>query len=336
MVLTQSPRPSRYLAAVSAAYPHAWRQYAKVLDGRQSLGDWPAWCFCPLAAAYAVVTAGGDLPAGPPPPVGAVGALAAWRSTQGIYAYDPTIAQALVDTDLDDTVPVEAFERLPEWAPYLDLGGRLGLAGAWIHLEWDANNRRRELRLVLDRADYEPRGTPADLERLIAIPIHMQAATSIRDGLRRMQSEAVRQALGSGLGVAHQIAQDDLADMASFVAPVISLALYLCAANADVAGDRERLPPTGVRRHKGEPRWDPPVRAPLWRCGFDLGAALRQAGEPQGGTHAGPRPHVRRAHWHTYLVGPRTTHQQRELRWIAPVAVGLSGPPAAPTVRDVT
>jgi hypothetical protein len=225
---------------------------------------------------------------------------------------------------------------LPEWAPYIDLGGRSGLAGAWIHLEWDANSQRRELRLVLDRADYDPTGAPADLQHLIAIPIHMQRAASLRDGLRQMQSEAVRQAMRSGLGVAQQIAQDDLADMAGLVAPVISLALYLCAANADVAGDRERVPPTGARRHKGEARWDPPARAPLWRCGFTLGDALRQASEPLGGTHAGPRPHVRRAHWHTYLIGPRTSAQQRELRWIAPVAVGLSGPPATPTVRDVT
>ncbi len=37
------------------------------------------------------------------------------------------------------------------------------------------------------------------------------------------------------------------------------------------------------------------------------------------GTHASPRPHIRRGHWHGYWTGPRSGKQKSELRWIAPL-----------------
>lgn len=55
-------------------------------------------------------------------------------------------------------------------------------------------------------------------------------------------------------------------------------------------------------------------------------AASRKAGPAQdsedgpGRTHASPRPHIRRGHWHTYKVGPGRT--EKRLKWLPPVMVG--------------
>src|SRR5690606_34745152 len=41
------------------------------------------------------------------------------------------------------------------------------------------------------------------------------------------------------------------------------------------------------------------------------------------GTHRGPRPHVRRAHWRNQAYGPK--HSQHKLLWIHPTLVGVGG-----------
>lgn len=75
--------------------------------------------------------------------------------------------------------------------------------------------------------------------------------------------------------------------------------------------------------------------------GVRLGAALRRAyqAEQTGAErpHAGPRPHVRRAHWHGYWSGPRDGARRYDLRWLPPIAVALSDANELPAVvRRVT
>lgn len=154
-------------------YPVAWDAYTDYRASCAELGGWPEYVYCPLAAAYAIVSGGG--PRQVPPDrgldVGILGALAAWRPTQGIYRYDATLLDALWTTPLDGQIPVEHLHRLPEWCVYLELPGRraLGveLAGAWIHLEVDATTRREELRLVLQAA-----GSGA----MLPVPLHLRGA----------------------------------------------------------------------------------------------------------------------------------------------------------------
>ena len=38
-----------------------------------------------------------------------------------------------------------------------------------------------------------------------------------------------------------------------------------------------------------------------------------------------PRPHWRRAHWHSYWTGPRDGERIARLKWIPPIPVGLDG-----------
>ena len=58
----------------------------------------------------------------------------------------------------------------------------------------------------------------------------------------------------------------------------------------------------------------------------------------------GPRPHIRRAHWHTILSGPRlregqpvpASERQADLRWMPPIAVNLEDAADLPaTIRKV-
>ena len=61
------------------------------------------------------------------------------------------------------------------------------------------------------------------------------------------------------------------------------------------------------------------------------------SGGPSG-THASPRPHVRRAHWHSYWVGQKDQPEARSvvLKWLPPIPVNVQDAgDLTTTVRDV-
>jgi len=43
-----------------------------------------------------------------------------------------------------------------------------------------------------------------------------------------------------------------------------------------------------------------------------------------------PRAHIRRAHWHTYLVG--AGRSERRLKWLPPIPVNVDDPESLPAV----
>jgi hypothetical protein len=54
---------------------------------------------------------------------------------------------------------------------------------------------------------------------------------------------------------------------------------------------------------------------------------MASAGSPseEGASHASPRPHYRRAHWHHFWTGPRNVPGERKLilKWLPPIPVGI-------------
>ena len=151
-------RPREHLAVAGRLYPDAWRRVDELRAGRgKDLPSWPDWCVLPLAGAYAIVSADAGLSrldcdlVGD---VGRMGALAAWRVTQGIYRFDPAVFDSVRETTLDGEIPCSVLYRLPEWCVYVETPGLawagLPLHGFWAHLEWDTNTGRTELRLLTD------------------------------------------------------------------------------------------------------------------------------------------------------------------------------------------
>jgi hypothetical protein len=312
--------PQRHLTRIAALYPKFWRRFEGFRDDRGcGISDWPSWCYCPLAGAYAIVSGGGSnrVPIDRAHLVGELGAVAAWRPTKGIYRFDLDLAAALVSTPLDRELPTGVLERLPEWCVWIDPVA--GLPGFFAFLEYDAGDGRTELRLAIDNGE--------DLSQLI---VHLGKG-SILDGLEAMVLEsAANMALQTRVAVP-VVGKEALSSAALYVAPFVSLLLYLCADEPDL-GDRQ--PPKHPSQSK---RTTGAATETVWAVGERIGAALRAAsnatsGEPADGTHASPRPHVRRAHWHTYWTGPRGAQQTR-CRWLAPILVGAGE--TVPTMHDV-
>lgn len=313
-----TPRAVEILRAYGARYPHAWRQIDEWRLARgHSVPAWPDWCYVPIAATLALTETGTGGVADRLRRVHdaeVLAALAAWRMGQGIYRWHPDLAAAVIDTPMDGAIPTALLYRLPEWGIYHDLPPGLltilqrPVAGIFVHLEWDANTSQTELRLVFH-------GAP---DFLFPVPLLVEAGT-IAEALAALRASALRQAVGP-------LPPMD-APLVAAIGGAVGLTLYLAADDADIVGTEPPGNPAPVATRRGL-RVFPRDRGRTWDVGWRIGAALAGPAHPtadHGGTHLSPRPHVRRAHWHTYWVGPRTGPRTRQLRWLHPVLVGADG-----------
>jgi len=297
--------PQLAVSHIGRRYPGVWKKHEQVRS--QHHHDWPRWCYCPLTETAEILASYGAFRAGD---IGVVGALAAWKATQGIYRFDPDLQRALMDTPVKGDLPVEVLEHLPGWCVYVEMDPSGSIQGFWAHLEWDEVQDRRELRLVL-----HPTG---EGRALVAVPIHLGVG-GLEEALRSMAQETPRP--GTPVGW-----------LADLLEPLISLLLYLCSAAAEIRDSRtgwERgaHSPDKPKRRKKRRRSSAGRPSPTtWDVGWRFGAALRasrKAAEGSGGSAgagSSPRPHIRRAHWHTYRVGKG--RRKRVLRWVHPIMVG--------------
>lgn len=340
-------RLQQYIRRIVASRPEIWAQIDQMRERRgKDLPDWPNWCYMPVAGSYAITSGGAEIAPELLSGVGALATLAAWRPTQGIYRYHPDVLAALWDTPVDGNIPSEVLHALPEWCVYIETPGRqwngLEMFGFFAFLESDANDGREELRLMVD-SGTELNG---------ALPIHL--GSDLATGLEHSRQEAYKQASKFGYELndnMRAVLDVETVKMADGLAPMVSTVLYLCSQNAEIRTHQPGLRP--LRPHpqktKAGMRLFPPPQPVPWDVGWRIGAAIQAAKDADrraqhgDGTHASPRPHVRRAHWHSFWTGPKAkvgiapdAERKLVLKWLPPIAVNVDeGLEVVPTVRNV-
>lgn len=289
--------------------------------------QWPDWCFVPLSGVYAALQPQGKIDPRRASLIGIHGALATWRMSKGIYRFDPEILNDLWDTDLDETIDESVLYHLPEFCCYIETPGKEyfehPLYGFWVHMEWDVPGKRPELRLLYD---IDPVPMP--------FPIHLGFG-SLVEGIKRSLAQGALYSPGN-----EQIPSFATGLLFEHLSGIISLVLYLCTANADISG-REGTPTRYKVQHtRRGPRVFGADHPRTWDVAVRLGAALRSAraryeSNPESaGTGSPKRPHIRRAHFHTYHIGAGRVDSI--LKWLPPIAVNVEGIDDIPAVvRDI-
>ncbi|HZT90319.1 MAG TPA: hypothetical protein VFA12_20430 [Stellaceae bacterium] len=339
------PSPRLRLEEWGRAIPGLWHAVeAQRAERRPDSVEWPAPVFLPLeragAATLAAILAAGQRPPDGPAELSAPACttqcLAAWRMTQGIYRIDPTLYEALIATPIAGDIPADVLLYLPEWCVYIETPGMtapaadrepLPVAGLWY---WLDSGPGREMALCIG----------IDLGRRPPIPVqHVPLIGTLDAALNatvREWADAVER------GNAARPPPPGYREAArAWLPAALSLVLYLCSRAADIDGRPGN--PAATRTRRGE-RLFPASGPRRWEVGVRLGAALRAAwdaaaessGSDATGARRPVRPHVRGAHWHTYLRGPRkdvpADSRPRELRWLPPIPVAVEDYDALPAV----
>ena len=227
-------RPLEHLATAGKLYPNAWPLVDEFRQDRgKGLPNWPNWCFLPMSAFYSIISADAKVERLPLKLIGDVARLSAlgtWRISQGVYRFDTDLAKALIDSPITGAIPVDVLYRLPEWCVYVETPGysfnQQILYGFFVHLEWDANTGRTELRFLMDGE-----------KSLSPFVIHLGPWT-VTEALDRATSEACKQA--AGIGLSHEKEMDDIEHLAMEIRPLSVLVALLVQRNPGIPWRRSQ------------------------------------------------------------------------------------------------
>lgn len=345
--MTQFPkrthRAREHMEALGRRIPDIWSLIDQVrVANADDIGgpDWPTYCYLPLEHAGMIAAQLMRMDGTQPTPSLAArhgsifAALSAWRMTQGIYRFDAALYPALIDTPLDGDLPASIIQHLPEWCVYIETpdmtvrtsAGETPLRGAFVWLDRARGQHHDILTMLLD-AD----GTDLSVT-------HVPLVGTMRDAIASTVAEW-RSAYQRGNSPTMPPAEYE-AEALRTLTPLVSLVLYLCTEAADITG-KHGAPgnPQPIRTRRNGMRLFAADGMRTWDVGVRLGAALRRAyqqAEIGAADESGRtvRPHVRRAHWHTFVAGPRNdvSRQERRLKWLPPIAVNLDDAGDLPAV----
>ena len=354
------PRPVQYLQAVNRRMKSAkpWRIYDETRARRDALGGWPEWCYCPVSIVFDQMTRLDTQLTHAP---FNMGALAAWRLTQGVYRFDDTIFDELWHTPLNGDLPIDLLFRMPEWCMYIEVGREAAITDPH---EGQTHTRLHGFFVFLDHrpadgapvlyvlSDYDDRVDPWTSGLEVAA---LKLTGTLDESIGGMYFQSSMRAHEGKPPFGAR-----LLTLRAALRPLVSLTLYLCSSEPDLRDDARtgRAPrmPTAIVTKKHGARMHAADNATTWNVGYRLGAAIRRArGEVHEGSQAAGRArgngadgeasprsapvgHVRRAHWHTFWTGPIADPEKRRrvVKWLPPIAVNLDNiDELIPTVKPV-
>ena len=233
--------------------------------------EWPDWCFLPAAGFGFIVCDALGEEANEQSinrDMVALGTLATWRYSQGVYRFDPDFMAELTGTPLLGKLPEHQFHRLPQWCVYIetpemDWFGE-PLCGFWAHLNWNIETHATTLTFLFD-AEKGSGMTLLDI-----------GSWSIREGVQRAFGYTVEQyhrRNGPDLGEAGF----DSEELAGALTPLVAMILYLCSDTPEI--EHAHIPglrPTRPHPKKTRHGWKlfPPAQVTVWKVGNKTGALL--------------------------------------------------------------
>jgi hypothetical protein len=365
-------RPVKLVTAFAQRYPGVWKHVDRLRANRDEISkrfEWPPWCYLPWGGAKGIIALGGARDFGFLNMEGAfLATLGSWRITKDIYIFDETVFKELWKTPIEGKLPIDVLHRLPAWCVYVafpeprllrssDHPGQEAY-GFFAHMNHSGEGPALMMALdfgSVDRINADRIGlAPYTLELregsdLLQCLTAMDAKIRAKHPAGYQFSERFVESLGSREECERVLLPQSVREV---LEPLLSLAVYLCSTSAEI---RAQDPLRGLRKsitkktRRGGVRTFVSDAPQVWEVAFRIGATLRAAasaighGGDGGGTHASPRPHIRRAHWHSFWTGPKATVGKPEVpprelivKWIPPIAVAV-GPDGEiiPTVHRV-
>lgn len=304
-----------------------------------------------------------------------LGVLKLWSQGRIAYDIDPALWRELGDSDDSDVIPAGIFDYLPHPNPFIafpepliiDHGKDVVEKVVGVFLAGRCMVPHPE---AMDALDVETLCSTHDPKREIiglsfaGLMYHAdgrpyritQGGASTQDVMWthtsfQMDKDATLGDIIAGCKTNFaapmfdpKLGNDPFQDLEMMLRRAASLLVYLCASNAELApvptfgGGRARG--GGKRRGGGGPK---PAKRIM--VGYRIGEALREYRRnvladrtPRtGGTGRTVEPHVRRAHFHTFRVGPGRPNErtQRRVKWLPPIPINVGVKPVKTSIQRV-
>jgi hypothetical protein len=269
------------------------------------------------------------------------GALVSWRPTKGIYRFHPALYEALIETDLEGEIPSSLFLRMPGQAVYVEMleseNMPYPIEGFFAYLS--RMGKQDELQIVaLLRPGNDLYGVDLNPIRdnlLFSLPLGNHPVSDlVRLQFERSESEADEDGTPKKRRYS-EMAEESKLIIEHVVSSMLSMVLYLCSEQPEIDN---WFPPEPKAKFFGtKRRLIAAKEVKNWDVGLRIGAALDlsskrdRTNSNEGGSDNTVRPHIRRAHWHSYWVGKRG-EQALSLRWLPPIAVKADNVDQLPAV----
>ena len=344
-------RPNTHLIGANKRYPHAWKWFDKYIQ--QYHNNWPQWCFLPTEAVlhgksihidevdYSLL----ELPI-----------LSAWRATQGVYRFDPDVIEPLWDTSIKGNIPTDVLFRMPEWCVYVetgkrDLGNGIIMYGFFACLDFTMNvpseqSEQSEWLAILLDVEREKDGK----DFLITYNFPLKISAGVSPTIEELISVHMNDKGDTFFPPDPILWKDPIYKAFSqnfcdnILPRIFSLLIYLCSENAEYRGTTDNTTPSkypAPTMTKNGPRFFPPSKPAVWNTAWRIGASIRSYREKSTASNENElgsvmRPHIRRAHWHSYWTGSLESERNILIKWLPPIPVNVdSTEDLIPTVRGV-
>lgn len=272
---------------------------------------------------------------------------------RGIYRFDPDLLPIILDSETE-SVPKDVMLHLPEYScfvpctkdpfPKVLQQSLEGLQGIFVHIDEDSNNNDAELRFTLIFPEKEEK----DQLLRYYLPLQHDSIEACLQDMIDLTSKEISQSK-TDVSISYDEARDAVlaSDIVPHVRCLCSLALALCCQNIEITpanlAAQNTLAKKSLSRQSGNIIMQ--TETHKWDVGVRIGSAIRLGKKEQitrssemdsiGGSRHPVRPHIRKAHYHHYWIGPRSNEErERIVRWIppTPVAIPKDGQEDMPTV----
>ena len=238
----------------------------------------------------------------------------AWYFTQNVATFDSDFATELCKTSFTNGFPVRELERLLGNPVYIPLDtpkdSVLGYVLCVDMAGW--NDTSKKTSGVCARLDFMPVHS-FDFLKAFGFILEVKSFGLICQDGGETEPDALKETI--------EYFKDQVLDDSRVAEEIINKIVYMLSDEPEAIEWRHEVLDfvPQIRKHKRRASTIYAPRQPrVKRFGESFGTEIRQASAAMG-TDRSVRPHIRSAHWHTYLVGEGRT--KRVIRWLKPIFV---------------
>ncbi|AGS80772.1 hypothetical protein LEP1GSC050_0078 [Leptospira phage vB_LbrZ_5399-LE1] len=274
----------------------------------KTIPNWPDFCFAPIGCFFPFVfneNPDVDAPvlAEKVNLVSRLAGLIPWAIEKSIFRFSPTLLEYLIESGTPEKLPSQVLKKLPFWSIYIETPALADSVCIGFFAYLESNEGNDELRLILDT-----KAGP------ISLFLHL-----VEGNLDDSFEKATR-LIKPRLELMNRANPDfDLEEMKDYSIHIyktlLPLVLYICAENAEIRGNDSYAARLEKFQNIDLLNLKEAERPTIWNVGnsFDKEyKAFVERESSSSGLSNSKRPHLRRAHWHSFWRGKRNS-SDREL-----------------------